>query len=332
MAAIAGAAIAGGAALLGTGANAWSTGKTNKKTRQWNEEMYGRQRADNHRDWIMQNEYNEGLWNKQNEYNERMWHQMNQYNEGVWNTQNAYNSPASQMQRYKEAGLNPNLIYGQSNTGGSISTANLETDTQKPSGLNGASPHSWNPRAPQFDFKDGIMSMAAFREQSARTNNLEKQNEVLQQEVALKAATTASTLTNTARTKFDLDLASELRQTSVDAAQAGLRKVQIESDIALKKDEREAAQNASGLREAAQRIANMRGQNINAELDAQIKKLDIELKQSGVQPGDNLFFRILGRFFGDKWQDAMDKVRARPVPVYNDDRNQSPGGMESLGF
>jgi len=30
-----------------------------------------------------------------------------------WNMQNAYNSPSQQMQRYKEAGLNPNLIYGQ---------------------------------------------------------------------------------------------------------------------------------------------------------------------------------------------------------------------------
>lgn len=30
-----------------------------------------------------------------------------------WDKQNAYNSPAQQMKRLKEAGLNPNLIYGQ---------------------------------------------------------------------------------------------------------------------------------------------------------------------------------------------------------------------------
>lgn len=33
-----------------------------------------------------------------------------------------YNSPAQQMQRYKEAGLNPNLIYGQSNTASAAPT------------------------------------------------------------------------------------------------------------------------------------------------------------------------------------------------------------------
>ena len=32
-----------------------------------------------------------------------------------WNRQNAYNAPAQQMQRFKEAGLNPNLIYKQTN-------------------------------------------------------------------------------------------------------------------------------------------------------------------------------------------------------------------------
>lgn len=36
-----------------------------------------------------------------------------------WNRENAYNSPSAQMERYKRAGLNPNLIYSQQNTAGS---------------------------------------------------------------------------------------------------------------------------------------------------------------------------------------------------------------------
>lgn len=35
----------------------------------------------------------------------------------MWNLQNAYNSPAEQMKRFKDAGLNPNLIYGQGTSG-----------------------------------------------------------------------------------------------------------------------------------------------------------------------------------------------------------------------
>lgn len=34
----------------------------------------------------------------------------------MFNMTNEYNSPINQMKRYKEAGLNPNLIYGQTNT------------------------------------------------------------------------------------------------------------------------------------------------------------------------------------------------------------------------
>lgn len=42
-----------------------------------------------------------------------------------WQRENAYNSPAAQMQRYRLAGLNPDLIYGQSNTAGSIGTVDI---------------------------------------------------------------------------------------------------------------------------------------------------------------------------------------------------------------
>lgn len=42
----------------------------------------------------------------------------------MWEKTNAYNHPAEQMKRYKEAGLNPNLIYGQSNTSPSANVGN----------------------------------------------------------------------------------------------------------------------------------------------------------------------------------------------------------------
>jgi hypothetical protein len=39
------------------------------------------------------------------------------FSESMWNRQNAYNTPAMQMKRLKEAGLNPALMYGQGTTG-----------------------------------------------------------------------------------------------------------------------------------------------------------------------------------------------------------------------
>lgn len=73
------AAITGGAALLGQGIGAYSAGRMNKRAERFARETYANQRRDSLSDWHMQN---------------------------------AYNDPSAQMQRLKNAGLNPNLVYG----------------------------------------------------------------------------------------------------------------------------------------------------------------------------------------------------------------------------
>ena len=45
------------------------------------------------------------------------------WNEKMWHLNNQYNAPLAQMQRYTEAGLNPNLMYGQGNSGNASSPA-----------------------------------------------------------------------------------------------------------------------------------------------------------------------------------------------------------------
>lgn len=46
----------------------------------------------------------------------------NELNRQNWEMQNAYNTPEAQMARFEAAGLNPNLIYSQSNEAGSIAS------------------------------------------------------------------------------------------------------------------------------------------------------------------------------------------------------------------
>lgn len=52
---------------------------------------------------------------KNREWNLNLAKLQNQWNIDQWNRENAYNSPAAQMARYKAAGLNSDLIYGQQN-------------------------------------------------------------------------------------------------------------------------------------------------------------------------------------------------------------------------
>lgn len=66
-------------------------------------------------------------------FQRQRWMQAQDYynNLEMWRLQNEYNTPAAQMQRFIEAGLNPNLIYGQSNMAGSVSPGTFSAPQTK---------------------------------------------------------------------------------------------------------------------------------------------------------------------------------------------------------
>lgn len=272
--------------LLNTSLNYASQGNLNRKTRKYNEQMYAKQRADALADWTMQNEYN---------------------------------SPQSQMARLREAGLNPNLVYGK----GADNTSMAVRSSSQP---------SWSPSAPKFDLNPGAALMTYYDVQmkQAQIDNLKVQNTVMEQDQLLKQATTSQTLANTAQTQQQVDQANSLFPISLEAKIAELRKTKVGTDIMLAENERAAAQNSSNLREAAQRILNMRSQNANTDLersriqksidnmerDGQLKQLDIDLKKNGIQPTDNIFLRLLGRLLS-RYGLGVDDLPPSSLENYN---------------
>ena len=83
----------------------------------------------------------------------------------MWNAQNTYNLPANQMQRYKDAGLSPHLIYGQLNNGATMSVP-TQTAPQV------------NPVLSQMDFS----GMQNVMEKLARLPFIKQQYQKLEQE------------------------------------------------------------------------------------------------------------------------------------------------------
>lgn len=63
----------------------------------------------------------------------------NAHNEKMWHLNNAYNTPKAQMQRFKDAGLNPNLIYGKGTSGNSNSPSKVATNTSTQTAIKGLS-------------------------------------------------------------------------------------------------------------------------------------------------------------------------------------------------
>jgi len=294
--------IAAGAQLAGGAINAGSQGNMNRKNRKFSEHMYDRQKQDNL---------------------------------DFWNLQNTYNSPQAQMQRFQEAGLNPNLIYGQGNSGnaGSVQTPDF---------------HQPDTRAPEWGNalgNAGAAGIDAFYDtqiKQATADNLKRQGTVLDEEAALKAAQTRATEATTNRSIFDLGLETDLRGNSLDFRRAALEQLKQSIDINLRRDTREAMQNASNLREAAERVLSMRtGRSLsraqaaeirsrinNLEKDGTLKDLEIALKRNNASWSDPLWQRfgasLLGRIFGDSTtmnplqplQSLPPEMKGFPGPKY----------------
>ena len=66
---------------------------------------------------------------RQNRANIEMQNLANQQNIDMWNMQNEYNSPSAQMERLRQAGLNPYLYNAQSNQAGAIPASKAPEQT-----------------------------------------------------------------------------------------------------------------------------------------------------------------------------------------------------------
>lgn len=108
-----------------------------------------------------------------NEFNERMMQKQMDYNTDMWNRQNAYNTPSAQVQRLRNAGLNPSLMMGQAQTGTAAS-------------VGGVSPAQAN----HAEVKPYIPDMSGISQAAQQYAALELQKSRVQSENALTDAQT----------------------------------------------------------------------------------------------------------------------------------------------
>lgn len=212
-----------------------------------------------------------------------------EWQEEMWNKNNAYNTPAMQMQRYKEAGLNPHLMYQQGNGGNSGGAPSLPP--QRPEG--------------QYDFASVLQNYVATRKQQTEIDNLKKAQDVMEADKTLKAAQTANTLSSSAKTQQETVQASELFDTVYNQAQANLRnttlnthKIQADIDNTLqstKLSKSQQIQIKQNIEESSARIRTMKVDNNLKGVETEIKKVELGLRKAGINPNDPAWARIIGR-------------------------------------
>lgn len=287
--------VSAGASIVGDAINAISTGHQNKKARQFAEKMYGRQREDALADW---------------------------------NRQNAYDSPAAQMGRYKDAGLNPLLIYGN----GSSSAGNS-------SPVRSSSPGSYSPRVPQVDLAAAVHSYIDAKFKDQQIDNLKEMNKVLFLKQALGGAdliglqlknqfmsdtmTDREGVINAMRYRAQMlnDQNEKLMPVSLEAAKAHVAQIRASTKFTLDEDQRQAVMNSANLAIAAKRVLLMEAdlqraplersriiqltQNLND--DALLKHLDSILKQQKIGADDPTFIDAVEKVVGHVLQGALKK-------------------------
>lgn len=179
---------------------------------------------------------------------------------------NEYNTPANQKQRLIDANLNPALMY----KGQPQNTQTMIPRYQAPD-------VDYSGRKPMQvpDVGSLYMQYQDFRIKDAQTNNLKAQNDNIQMDTALKAATKGTQLANTAKSQFDLELAKEMKKYSLDIMET--------STFRAWSDYLNSVQDW-----------NVKQQDIDIKkLERQLKSADLKLRSKGVYPGDPVYLRTL---------------------------------------
>jgi hypothetical protein len=239
-----------------------------------------------------------------------------------WKMQNDYNSPQMQMQRFKEAGLNPNLIYKQTNEAAPVRSTNYDTP-------------KFNAPTPDLNMIGAVMGQNAdIKLKEAQTNNLAKQNTVIEQDALLRQAQIAGEIARTTANSDANRRANELQKYSLQAAEQNLRKTDVDISktkldmlLGFRNDWRQTLANSKSLEEANARIASMAIQNAkttqeknqiiqfteNLKKDGTLKQLDIDLRRLGIMPSDNIAARLLGRAWNGISKDSTGKKKSGKI-------------------
>lgn len=277
--------ITGGAGLISAGINWAAQNDANRQARdfQWN--MYNRQRMDALLDWNMQN----------------------------W-----YNSPQSQMRRLKAAGLNPNLVYGSGSVGNSAQGV-------RSSGTGSYSPRAPQVDLGGVAMQAYQSKYMDVQRQNLEKNwELMEERKRLMQAQAIKTLSDVDkNKLGIARGEFDLAQRQSLANYVMEHAKlkndllgTQITKTGVDIEYTLDANQRAWVMLGQNLKESTERILTLQKNRqvadksmqmtdsqiqevqhriINMEKDGTLKQMEIEMQKLGLSQKDPAWWRLMGR-------------------------------------
>ena len=190
--------------------------------------------------------------------------------------QNAYNTPAKQMERIKQAGLNPALMYGQGNTGNAMQLSGVsKADVQGPqlaqSAAAGAQISLVNSQR-ELNKKNAFLTFVEAMRKGG--DDIPGMKKIFSNEIALQEA----------------DIDKRLQEyRNLKAQEAG---VLIDNEI---KDKSKV----SLIKQASQNLLLTLETTREKKYGNVIGKWRAELSKKGINLNDNFFLRLMGLLLGD---------------------------------
>ena len=231
-----------------------------------------------------------------------------------WNMQNAYNSPLQQMQRLKEAGLNPNMVYGngvEANSGSMPRQSNLA------------------PSKPELQAIDPQSTLAQYQnlqQSKQQTDNLKKQAELIDAQKKQVEANTLAITKRTDRTVFDLEKDNYLRTNGMwdwqlDYNQAKLHNVEVGTRFRIDENDRQNLMNKTNLDYIVSKMGQIKMQNTLVPLQrelikAQTNKALQELKFGKNKESDRQKMQYLLQK-NQNWQTVLYSKKATEQQIQN---------------
>lgn len=229
-----------------------------------------------------------------NKTNIRLQKEAQEYDYQKWQEMNAYNAPSQQMQRLIAAGLNPNLVYGTGNVTGNVTggQAKARTATVVNELANLNVPSVMGVLNAYQDYRIKGEQADSIRAGTELTE-VKKANELLRTPLlGLKGESE----------RFKLDLSKILAPYQKTTAEENVFKLQQENQKLL-----------------PQRIKSATQETELKQLELDLQK---ELKPLGVSMSDELWQRILAKFFNKAKETDLNFDKPKFKNNYNNSYNQ----------
>lgn len=232
-----------------------------------------------------QNEFNQAQQAREFAFNKQQSDLAYERDLANWHMQNEYNTPQAQLERYKEAGLNPNLIYGNGTSSAGQASA---PPTYTPARYNAAKGEratvqaEWNPSVDPFQAISLTNQLAI---QKAQRDQINAQTDFTKQQ------TINSGIEELSKT-LNLDIGKQTKDVAIEQIRENLNNTRARTDNLGQEFGRIVKQTEL----TGYQIDKVKQEINNLKTVEDLNKFNMKLRQIGVTDKDHLLTRFAARF------------------------------------